>query len=827
MNDLRFAFRQLLKNPGFTAVAVLTLALGIGANTAIFQLLDAIRLRTLPARKPQELALVQITDMTGARGNFSSSYPAVTHPLWERIRDTQQAFSGMFAWSADRFNLATSGELRFARGLWVSGDFFNVLGIQPVLGRVFTTADDQRGNGLAEAIISFAFWQREFGGDNSVIGRKLTLDGHTVEVIGVTPASFFGLEIGKSFDVAVPISSEATLYGSDNRLEAGTTWWLTLMGRLKPGWSIERATAHLNSISAGIFQATLPKNYPSANVTNYLGFKLAAVPAGTGVSSLRQTYSRPLWLLLAIAGLVLLIACANLANLLLARASAREREIAVRLALGASRRRLIRQLMSESVLLAGIGASLGWLLARMLSQFLVAFLSTEGNSLFVDLKLDWRVFAFTTGLAGLTCTLFGLVPALRGTRTSPSAALKAGSRGMTASRERFGLRQALVVTQVALSLLLVVSALLFSLSLRNLMTLNAGFQQEGILIAFVNFSRLNLPPERRQPFKGELLERLRTIPGIDAVGDATMLPLSGNSWDNKVWMEGATAAERKESFFSRIGANYFKTLRTPLLSGRHFDDHDALTSPKVAIVNETFLRRFVNGTNPIGKRVWRETTPTESESAFEIVGVVKDTKYRDLREEPVPIVFLPASQDPAPAAYDLILLRSNGSVPELMPAVKRSLGDVNPQISVQFEVFKIMIENGLLRERLIATLSGFFGLLALLLACVGLYGILAYGVASRTNEIGLRMALGAQRRDVLWLILREALLLVLIGVAVGLPAVMAATRLVSSLLFGLTPADPTSIGAAAILMFAVAAGAGYLPARRATKVDPMVALRYE
>ncbi|PYJ99499.1 MAG: hypothetical protein DME23_09395 [Verrucomicrobia bacterium] len=827
MKDLEFAFRQLLKNPGFTAVAVLTLALGIGANTAIFQLVDAIRLRTLAVNKPQEVALVKIADMTGARGSFNSSYPAVTNPLWERIRDTQRAFSGMLAWSADSFNLATSGEPRFARGLLVSGDFFRVLGIQPVLGRIFTTADDQRGNGVAGAIISFAFWQREFGGDSSVIGRKLTLDGHTVEIIGVTPASFFGLEIGRSFDVAVPISSETILFGTNNRLEAGTTWWLTLMGRLKPGWSFEKATTHLGAISSGIFEATLPTNYPSANVTNYLGFKLRAVPAGTGVSSLRQTYSRPLWLLLAIAGLVLLIACANLANLLLARASAREREIAVRLALGASRARLMRQLMSESLLLAAVGAALGGLLARMLSQFLVAFLSTEGNSLFLDLHLDWRVFAFTTGLAGMTCTLFGLVPALRGTRTSPSAALKAGARGMTASRERFGLRRALVVSQVALSLLLVVSALLFSLSLRNLMTLDAGFQQEGVLIAAVNFSHLNLPLERRQPFKGEMLERLRAIPGVDAAADAMQLPLSGNSWDNKVWMEGSHAKEGRDSFFSRIGAGYFKTLRTTLLSGRDFDDRDTLISPKVAIVNETFVRRFLNGTNTIGKRVWRETTPSDPESAFEIVGVVKDTKYHDLREDFVPIVFLSASQEPAPAPYDLILLRSNGSVSELMPAVKRSLGEVNTQISVQFEVFKTTIQNGLLRERLMATLSGFFGVLALLLACVGLYGILAYGVASRTNEIGLRMALGAQRGDVLWLILREALLLVLIGVAVGLPAVLAATRLVSSLLYGLTPTDPSSIGAAAVLMLAVAAVAGYFPARRATKVDPMVALRYE
>ena len=826
MNDLKFAFRQLLKNPGFTVVAVLTLALGIGANTAIFQLLDAVRLRSLPVEKPQELALVQIADMNGARGNFSSSYPAVTHPIWQRVRDSQQAFSGVLAWSRDGFNIAPKGQPRFVDGLWVSGDFFSVLGVQPFLGQFFTRADDRRG-APASAVMSFGFWQREFAGDPLVIGKKLTLDGHVVEIIGVTPPTFFGLEIGRSFDLAVPVSSESVLRPEGHRLDAGTTWWLNVMGRLKPDWSMAQARTHLASISPGIFESTLPANYPSANVTNYLAFKLTASPAGTGVSTIRETYSKPLWLLLTIAGVVLLIGCANLANLLLARASAREREIVVRLTLGASRLRLLRQLISESLLLALIGAVSGWLLAQGLSRSLVAFLTTEGNPLLLNLKLDWRIFLFTAGLGILTCALFGLVPAIRGTKNSPNAALKSGGRGMTESRQRFGFRRALVVSQVALSLLLVVGALVFSLSLAKLMTLDAGFEQEGVLIAFADFTSLNLPKEQRPSFKRNLIDRLRTVPGVDSVADTLMIPLSGNSWDNKVWMDGSTAAQGKDAYFGRVGPEYFKTMRTPLLYGREFDEHDALTTTKVAVVNETFARRIANQTNVVGQRLWKEATPSEPAIVYEIVGVVKDTKYHNLREDSVPIVFLPSAQDPAVGSYGFLVIRTVGRPGGLIPTVTGALKEISPGIRSEIWVFKTQIQNSLLSERLMATLSGFFGTLALLLACVGLYGILSYGVASRTSEIGLRMALGAQRSDVLWLVVREGLFLVLIGLAAGLPLVLIGTQLVSTLLYGLSPADPASVGGATVLMIVVAAGAAYFPARRATKVDPMVALRYE
>ena len=827
IKDLSFALRMLRKSPGFTAVAVLSLALGIGANTAIFHLLDAVRLKSLPVKAPQELTEVRIGDLTGARGSFSTRYASVTNPIWEQLRDRQQAFSGLAAWGTDTFNLAQGGETRPAKALWVSGDFFSVLGVPPVLGRVFAPSDDQRGCNTPGMVISHAFWQKEYGGAAGVLGRKITLANQPFEVIGVTPASFFGLEVGRSFDLALPICADAIVSGSNNSLDNGTSWWLMVTGRLKTGWSLQQATSNLQAISPGLFESSLPANYPATNVQNYLGFKLDAVPAASGYSTLREDYERPLWLLFGIAGLVLLIACANLANLLLARASAREREMAVRQALGASRRRLVRQLLAESLLLAAVGAALGAFLAQTLSRFLVSFLNTGGNNVFLSLGLDWRVLGFAAGTAALTCVLFGLTPALRATRIEPGAAMKASGRGLTAGRERFSLRRALVVIQVALSLVLVAGALLFSRSLNKLETVDTGFRQDGILITQAGFAQLNIAPERRLGFRREMLDGIRAIPGVEAAAETNIVPLSGNARSNSVWMDGGDTQRRLDTSFSRIGPNYFQTLNIPLLTGRDFNDHDAANTPKVAIVNETFARKLLDGVNPVGRRFRIEATPRDPESVYEIVALVKDTKYEDLRENFGPIAYLANLQDPRPGTGGQFLIKSNLPQAELTAAVKRVLAEVNPAISIKFLDFKTMIRESMMRNRLMATLSGFFGLLALLLASIGLYGILSYGVASRTKEIGIRMALGARSCEVLSLILREALLLVLVGVALGLPVVFVATRFASALLFGLTPTDPLSLSVAALLLFAVAFVAGYLPARRATKVDPLVALRYE
>jgi putative ABC transport system permease protein len=824
--DLRFGARLLRLNPGFAAIAMTSLALGIGANTAIFQLLDAVRLRTLPVKNPQELAVVRIDERKWSSGHFTGPYSALTNPLWEQIRDRQEGFSGIFAWSAEQFNLATGGEARYVRGNWVSGDYFRVLGEQPILGRVFTAADDRRGCGAPGAVISYGFWQREFGGDASALARKITVEGHPFEIIGITSPSFYGVEVGRSYDVAVLVCSEPLIHGEDSMYDVRHGWWLSAMGRLKPGWTLARATAQLKSISPSILEATIPPVYKPDAVQKYMAYRFAAFSAENGFSRLRSEYENPLWTLLAIAGLVLLIACANLANLMLARATAREREIGVRLSLGATRGRLIQQLLAESLLLAVAGAALGTVLSQALSRGMVAFLSTGNTRLFVDLHPDWRVLGFTSALAVLTCVIFGLTPALRATRVAPVTVLKSTGRGMTAGRERFGLRRALVVSQVALSLVLLVGALLFVRTLRNLMTLDPGFRQEGVLVTQLDFTRLNLAAERRQEFKRELLNRVRAIPGIDSAADASIVPISGNTWNDEVVVEGSEKLKGTPNF-SQITPHYFKTLRTPFLAGRDFDEHDTATAPKVAVVNETFVSKILNGANPIGIRVRKETYQGRPTPTYEIVGLVKNTKYRDLREEPISIIYVVAAQDDRPDQFAQFLIRSNLPASAMLPSIKHALSEASPDIAMEFRELTTQIRDSLLKERLMATLSGFFGFLAALLATVGLYGVISYTVARRTNEIGIRMALGAQRGNVVGMIMREAGVLLAVGIVIGAVLSLAAARTATSLLFGLKPHDPITMVLAVMALAAVAAAASFLPAHRASRLDPMAALREE
>jgi len=826
MSDLKFGVRMLRKSPGFTVVAVLSLALGIGANTAIFQLVNAVRLKTLPVRDPQQLAKVQLSDMeTAARGFKPSPYSAVTNPIWEQIRDRQEGFSGIFAWSRNDFNLAQGGEVRWAKGLWVSGDFFNVLGVQPQLGRVFSTADDQRGCAAPGVVISHPFWQREYGGDPNVVGRKLTLSDKSFEIIGVTPANFFGLEVGRTFDVALPLCADAVIAGKNNQLDSGFYWWLMVSGRLKPGWTREQATAQLQSISPALFQQTLPPNYPAVSVNPYLQSKLEAVAGASGYSMLRESYERPLWLLLAIAGLVLLIACANLANLLLARASTREREIAVRQAVGASRGRIIRQLLVETLMLTVLGTALAAGLAQGLSRFLVSLIGTGLNAVFLDLTPDWRVLGFTAGVAALTCLLFGLAPAVRATRIDLVTVMKATGRGMTAGGGRLTLRRALVVVQVALSLVLIASAFLFTRSLNKLLTVDTSFNQENLLVARVGFRRLNIAPERRIEFKSQLLERLKAVPGVQSVAESDTIPLTGGGRGNDVWLD-ANRDARINASFNRVGVDYFRTLEIPVLQGREFNSHDTLNAPRVAIINET-LARQLREPNPVGRRVVVEETPNEPETPYEIVGIARDAKFEELKEQKLAMVYLPSLQDPQPSTGRQFLIRSTLPQAEITASVTRALNEMSPSIDSSFQWFETMVQESTLRERLMATLSGFFGLLALVLAMIGLYGILSYAVASRTNEIGIRIALGARTREVVMLVLREALVLVAIGIVAGVPAVLVVARFAATLLFDLSATDPVSLTLAGVVMVAVAIMAAYLPARRATQIDPLKALRYE
>jgi putative ABC transport system permease protein len=824
--NLRYALRLLRLSPGFTIVAVLTLALGIGANTAIFQLIDAIRLRTIPVKNPQELGIVRIADRQWASGQFSSQYSQLTFPMWEQIRKRQEGFAEIAAWSDQRFNLATGGEVRCAKGIRVNGDFFHVLGVEPILGRLLGAADDQPGCGTAGANLSYAFWQRNFGGDRSVVGKRLTLDGNSFEVLGVTPPGFNGISVGDTFDVAVPICAEPVLHPRNNRLTMRHAWWLSSIGRLKPGWTIARANAQMNAVTPVILQETIPPFYDAEGVKKYLEFKLGAFPASTGFSQLRQDSETPLWLLLGISGLVLLIACANLANLMLARAGARERQITIRLALGASRGRMIRELLSESMLLATAGAICGMFLAFAVSRVLVAFISTPDSQIFLDLAMDWRVLAFTTALAVLTTVLFGLAPAVRATRADPATLLQSGSRGMTGSRERFGLRRILVVSQVALSVVLLMGALLFARSLRNLTTLNAGFQQNGILITSVDFTRLQIPDERFAEYKREIAERLQAMPGVESAAQAMLVPFGGGTWNQYVLTEGSDE-EKGVTWENYVGPGYFQAVGTPLLAGRDFDNRDTAASVKVAIVNQAFVRKILKGAEPLGKRFRLHEAPGKPRPPYEIVGVAADNKFQDMHEEFLPFVYFPSMQLEKPGPDDQILIRSSLPLTSLMASVKHTMSDMNPGIDLEFKVFKTQIHNSLLQDELMASLSGFFGFLAALLAAIGLYGVISYMVVQRTKEIGIRMAIGAEGSHVIRMIMREAGMLTIVGLVVGTGLALAAAQLAKSLLFGLKPRDPLTLVMAVVTLSAVAALASFLPAYRASRLDPLTALRYE
>ncbi len=825
--DLRFGLRQLRLNPMFTLVAVLSLALGIGANTAIFQLIDAIRLRQLPVANPQELAYLDFAKNSQRGGWWSTRSAVFTSKNWDSISRHQKAFSGLAAWSAKPFNLTQEGKTRYAEGLFVSGEFFNVLGAQPVVGRVYTAQDDQPGCGSPGAVLGYSFWQREYAGDPAVTTKTVRLDGHPFPIIGVTAPGFFGVEIGNKFDVAVPLCSDPMFWEpGKGRIPSSTAWWLSIMGRLKPGWTIERAHAQIQAVSPAIMRDTLPSSYRADTAKKYLANKLMVTSGATGVSGLRREFEDPLWILLATTGLVLLIACANLANLLLARASVREREIAVRQAIGASRSRLVAQLLSESMLLALFGALLGAVLAAALSRGLIAFLTTPDNRMFVGLGLDWRVLGFTAAIAVLTCILFGLAPALRATRIAPASVMRASGRGLTAGREKFSLRRILVVAQVAMSLVLLAGALLFVRSLQKLLSVDPGFRPEGIVAVSVDYRAAHFPKEQILEVRRQMLEKLRVRTGAIAAGQVDMTPVSGSGWNQNAWADGASGP-RVDVLFNRSGPGYFHTMGTSFVAGRDFDPHDNLAAPKVAIVNEEFARKIFPGQNPVGRSFRREESAEKPDSVIQIVGLVRNTKYYELREDFRPIAFVPDDQDDDPGPGGTFVLRSSMPLGEFNHAAEQAVAEIHPGLGIDFTVLTTQIKESLTRDRLMAALAGAFGLLAGSLAVLGLYGVIAYMVARRRNEIGVRIALGASRGRVITLVLREAALLLAIGLAIGAAFAAWAGQAAASLVYGIKPRDPLTLGAAVALLALVALFASYAPARKASRLQPMDALREE
>ena len=821
-DDLRYAARGLVRSPVFTAVTLLSLALGVGANTAIFQLIDSLALRELPVREPERLASVKIGNFESQSGAFDSWHAELTNPLWERLRGEQQAFESILAWGQDTFDMAAGGEVEEVRGLYVSGSFFATLGVPAALGRVFAAADDRRGCGAPGAVVSDGFWRRRLGGDPAAIGRSIRLDGREVEVLGVTPPGFRGLEVGRSFDVALPICMEEVMHGPESRLDVRHWWWLTVVGRLRPGWTVERAAAHVAAISPRLLDATIPPRFHPEQVQMYRDYRLTAVPAARGISELRNDYSRPLVFLLLTAGAVLLIACANLANLLLARASAREREIAIRLALGASRGRLVRQLMTESSLLAAAGAGIGLLVAGTLGRLMLAFLDTPGAALEVDLAPDARVLGFTAGLAALTCVLFGLAPALRASRADLGLLIRAA--GVHGSTQRQGLRRALVAVQVALSFVLLVAALLFARSLGNLSSVETGFDSRVIVVA-ADLRRLDLPAARLAAFHEQLRAQVRAAPGVAAAGSASVVPISGGRTIKTLTLRGR--AEEINVDFDWVSPGTFAALRVALVAGRDFSPRDDLGAPGVAVVNQTFASKYLGGGSPLGRRLDVASGSELPAWSMEVVGVVADTKAGELREAPVPIVFVAAAQDPKPRPGLNLLVRPSGPLSAVIASVKQAIAAVSPRISIRVDTLDRMVRDSILRERLLAMVSGFFGFLAAALAVIGLYGVVAYGVARRSHEIGIRMALGANRSRIAAMIVRETALLLAVGLGAGVLLGLGATRAAAGMLYGLGPRDPATFAMALALLALVALVASALPARRAARVEPTVALREE
>src|SRR5213080_607492 len=837
--DLRYGTRILRRNPTFALVAILALALGTGANAAIFQLVNALRLRSLPVEKPNELVSIGI-DRHG-KGRVGRGYPGrsiFTEPLWQEIRSQQQAFSSLFAWGNGAWDLSSEGEAVFAFGFYVSGSFFDALGVHAHIGRLFRELDDQKGCGSPGVVVSHGFWQARLGGHPGVIGQTIMLGRRPFQVLGVTPPGFFGVEVARTFDVALPLCAEALLRGQQAGTGQRAVWWLDIMGRLKPGWTVERAQAQVAAISPGVFQATVSPTYSADWAKNYTSSTLTASPAGTGVSNLRSTYATQLWALLGATGLVVLLTCLNLANLMLVRSTARGREVAVRLAIGASRRRVVRQMLSESVLLAGFGALGGLLLSRWMSQTLVLFLNARGGGIFLDLTPDWRVFAFMATVTVLTCVLFGLSPALKATRRDLANAMQPGGRSSTEGHEALALRRGLVVVQVALSMVLVVGALLFGRTLKNLGAVELGFDPDVVVVA-VDLSRTAVRPEARTQTLAAIVTRLQQVPGVRHAAEALIVPLSGSDWNGRIVTGGAV--QDGDAHFNEVGGNYFRVMGTPLLEGRTFDGRDRPDTAKAAIVNETFARRYFQNADPIGRTFQMEQPPGSPQPTYHIVGLVRDAKYLQVREERtsavyrfsanepsamfLPMVYVAASQDSTPTWDFRIVLRSDVPAASLTRALTRAITEVAPAAAVSYDAVTNYIDRLLVTERLMAWLSGFFGVLAMLIAAIGLYGVMSYLVTRRRIEIGVRMALGAEPRTVIRMMFAECGVLLASGIVIGAALAAVTLRYAAALLYGLSPMDATSFALAIGGLGVASVLATWFPARRASRLAATVALR--
>jgi predicted permease len=830
LQDIRYGIRMLLKRPGFTLIAVLSLALGIGANTAIFSLLDAVLLRSLPVNKPEQLVLFGKGESAGLTNGFpDGSSDLFSYPFYREVQQRTDVFSGVagvlsIPWTVHGF-VNAGGEIEKMQVQLVSGTYFPVLGVNATFGRVLTETDDQNQGGHPVAVVSYAWWQQRFGGDPSAIGKPVKIDNIDYTIVGVAPKEFFGTTVGNVPDLWIPLAMEKQLPPAhwDGRNDPAAQS-LYLIGRLRDGVSADQASPGINLLFKqwlGTLESRLPADKKLQNIQKA---SIELTPASRGISSLREQFSLSLKVLMGVVALVLLIASANVANLLLAHGAARSREFALRMAVGAGRLRLVRQLFTESALLVTLGGLAGVGLAWWGSRLLLLMASNGPDALAVDITPNLRVLGFTIGVSVLCAVVFGIAPALRASRIEPNTSLKGGKTG---SAVRNPLGKAFVVAQVALSLLLLVGAGLFVRTLINLQSIPSGFNQENAVLFQVDTSATGLKDDdpKLPTLLREIEDKVKTVPGVQAASFAFIVFNQG-FWTSRAHSRGDNIPEGQSRALRNnvVGPDFFAAMGIPLVQGRGFGPQDIEKSQKVAVVTESMAKRFFPNGSPLGQRFG--LGPLTSPEDIEVIGVVKDAKYGDLKEEFRPMAFYPYTQ--SPGVLSNLVVRFSGPASAVVPQVRQTIKQIDRNLPVDDVVsLSDHISRSLVQQKLVARLATFFGLLALLLACVGLYGVMSYGVARRTNEIGIRMALGARGGNVLWLVLREALVLVVIGLVVGLFASLALTKTAATLLYELKPNDPLTIALATLLLAGVALLAGYLPARRAARVDPMVALREE
>jgi predicted permease len=842
--DTSYAIRILRQNPGFAAVAILSLALGIGANTAIFTLIDTVLLRSIPVHNPQELVAFALNPDKPSVGN--------SNPDYEYIRDHNKSFTGVLAYggagSGTAFEVPDEGGQSTAQlvsNLIVSGNYFDLLGVTPAIGRLFTPDDNKTADAHPWVVLDYSFWQRRFGGDPKVVGRRVTLNGSPFNVIGVSRAGFTGAVIGSHPDTYTPIMMYKSIQRGALNWNSRHMWWLTIIARLKPGVSMQAATPEVDLLWKQIL-----KNDPEEKRTAYnkdydKQNSATLLEASGGDTFLRSQLQKPLMVLMIVVALVLLIACANVANLLLARATVRQREIAIRLAIGAGRARLISQLVIETLVIAVMGGIVGMGIAWWGVRVLLSFFPKRAVAFEFDLTPDWRLLLFSFGICVLVGLLSGIAPAIQTARPNLTSALK--NESAAGGRIRFDLRRALVVLQVAISLLLLIGAGLFVRSLSNLESLDPGFNRESVLIVETNPLALGYKQQRIRDYFERVIDRLPAVPNVRVASLSQITPQGGSRWSSGISVEGYTrpADEPPSVNFNSSSPGYFATMGIPLLRGRDFRSEDnPPTSPEptprkdsdaseplpppapVAIVNEAFVKKYFPNESGLGRHFTSDKKKFDMARSFEIVGVVKDANYFDLRKRVDPMIYVPIWRQDARSAA--ICIRTIGPPGQVIHAIRREMAGVDAAIPIlQTVTLEDQFDNTIAQERTVSTLCGFFGGLAVLLAAIGLYGVMAYTVTRRYREIGIRMALGAQQGSVLWLVLRDTAWMVGIGALIGLPAAIGLTRLVESFLYGLTPQDPMSIALATVGLLVVTGLAGYIPALRATRVDPLVALRQD